>query len=385
MAFRRLTPARGNPVELSTEQASVLACVQAGLGEADTCESTGLDASRVAAVVQHLQDLRVLERLEGEPDSGPQASSSGIDADELPLGIEPWSGDAMPEGIASSHDELRVSDFEQSSGACSSLPPASPSSLPPGFSSLPPGSHSSLPPRRSHPPAVDEVNYRRVYETRFRSLDVGERADAAPHVHGSELFALALDPAPEVIAALLDNAHFGLDHARVIALHHKSPAGLEILARRAQLLRDAHVQRRLLQNLQTPETVLDRVLRLKRLLDIYRLSLDRDLPERNRSRVRSRLRPRFSTAEPEERASLIIKTEGRCLLALSGCTFDGRTAQLLCQQSSLSTLFIQNLARFPATPAVVIIKLLRSPAVQRQPQLRNLLLRHPNAPSDAKR
>jgi hypothetical protein len=392
MAFRRLTPARGNPVELSTEQASVLACVQAGLGEADTCESTGLDASRVAAVVQHLQALHVLERLDGEPSSGPQESSSGIDGDELPLGIEPWSGDAMPEGIASSHDELRVSDFDQNPGAHSSSSPAPPSSLPPGFSSLPPGlsslppgSHSSLPPRRSHPPAVDEVNYRRVYETRFRSLEVGERADAAPHVHGSELFALALDPAPEVIAALLDNAHFGLDHARVVALHHKSPAGLEILARRAQLLRDAHVQRRLLQNLQTPENVLDRVLRLKRLLDIYRLSLDRDLPERNRSRVRSRLRPRFSTAEPEERASLIIKTEGRCLLGLSGCTFDGRTAQLLCQQAFLSTLFIQNLARFPATPAVVIIKLLRSPAVQRQPQLRNLLLRHPNAPSDGKR
>jgi hypothetical protein len=391
MAFRRLTPARGNPVELSAEQASILACVQAGLGEADMCESTGLDAGRVADVVQRLQDLHVLERVEGEPGSGPRAFSEN-DGDELPLGIEPWSGDAMPEGTASNHDELGDPDFDRDPDGLSSLPPPALSSLqpgfsslPPGFSSLPPGSHSSFPPRRSRPPAVEEVNYRRVYETRFRPLEVGERTDAAPHVHGSELFALCLDPAPEVIAALIDNAHFGLDHARVVALHHKSPAGLEILARRAQLLRDAHVQRRLLQNLQTPENVLDRVLRLKRLLDIYRLSLDRDLPERNRTRVRSRLRPRFSTAEPEERAALIIKSEGRCLLGLAGCTIDGRTAQLLCQQTSLSTLFIQNLARFPAMPAVVIIKLLRSPAVQRQPQLRNLLLRHPNAPSDAKR
>jgi len=181
---------------------------------------------------------------------------------------------------------------------------------------------------------------------------------------------------------VLDNLHFGLDHARVVAVHHKTPAGLEILARRAQLLRDHHVQRRLLQNLQTPDNVLERVLRLKRLLDIYRLSIDRDLPERNRLKVRARLRPSFANAEAEERAALIIKTEGRCLVGLSGCTFDARTTQILCNQSFLSTLFIQNLARFPATPPVLIAKLLRSPAVQRQPQLRALLLRHGNAGHD---
>ena len=130
---------------------------------------------------------------------------------------------------------------------------------------------------------------------------------------------------------------------------------------------------------------MERILRFKRLLDIYRLSIDRDLPERNRMRVRSRLRPYFANAEPEDRAALIIKTEGRCLISMTGCTFDAKTTQILCNQSFLSTLFIQNLARFPATPPVLLAKLLRSPPVQRQPQLRALLMRHGNVSSELKR
>ncbi|MEO8183572.1 MAG: hypothetical protein ABI895_32470 [Deltaproteobacteria bacterium] len=350
MAFRRVM---AGSFELSDEQALVLACLEAGLGETDTCESTGLNAERLAVVVRDLKELHAFDT-SSEPGAVSREAASN-DAEVLPSGIEPWTGEAMPEGSASSHD-LHAPASEDD-----------------------PGSNSSLPPRRSKPPPVDEVNFRRVYETRFRDLEVGQRKDVALHVSGPELFALCFDPAPEVIAALLDNLHFGLDHARVVALHHKTPAGLEILARRAQLLRDHHVQRRLLQNMQTPENVLDRVLRLKRLLDVYRLSIDRDLPERNRMKVRARLRPCFANAEPEERATLIIKTEGRCLIGLSGCTFDARTTQILCHQSFLSPLFIQNLARFSATPPVLIQKLLRSPTVQRQPQLRSLLLRHSNS------
>ena len=39
----------------------------------------------------------------------------------------------------------------------------------------------------------------------------------------------------------------------------------------------------------------------------------------------------------------------------------------------------------PATPPALIAKLLRSPLVQRQPALRALLMRHPNAGSEARR
>lgn len=365
MAFRRLTPGQAAPPELSEEQLSVLTCLEAGLGQHETSASTGLGAERVAAVLEALIDLRVVQEA---PDRSravlltASEPSELAEPAELPAGIEPWTGDDMPEGTASSHDLHAPSDAAHD-----------------------PGSVSSFPPMRSRPPASDEINYRRVYELRFRDLEVGEREDVALHVAGNELFALCLDPSPRVIAALLDNTHFGLDHARVVALHHKNAQGIEILARRAQLVRDLHVQRRLLQNLQTPESVLERILRVKRLIDIYRLSIDREMPEQNRLRVRTRLRPSFTNAEPEDRAALIIKTEGRCLVNLTGCTFDARTTQILCNQSFLSTLFIQNLARFPATPPALLAKLLRSPTVQRQPQLRALVLRHGNASSEWKR
>jgi hypothetical protein len=297
---------------------------------------------------------------------------------ELPLGVEPWSGDEMPTGTASSHD-LRAPGYAPDPLAADTVDWEEPTAADPTGTSLPPE------PESLEISADDERNYRQIYETRFRQLDVGLREEAARHASGSILFAMCLDPAPTVVSALLENSRFGLDHARSLAQHHSTDRGLEILARRAQLLRDSHVQRRLLANIQTPDVVVDRVLRFKRLLDVYRLSIDRDLPERNRVRVRSRLRPIFTRAEPEDRATLIIKTEGRCLVCLAGCTFDARLTQLLCNHTIVSTLFIQNLARFGATPPVLIAKLLRSPAVQRQPQLRALLSKHPNAGGDAKR
>jgi hypothetical protein len=173
----------------------------------------------------------------------------------LPLGVEPWTGEDMPVGTASSHD------LHAPLGDGAEL--ESPRSRP-GDESQPPGEEPLA--------EADELNYRRIYESRFKDIELGLRADAARHASGSELFALCLDPSPQVVAALLDNAQFGLGHARSVALHHHSDRGLEILARRAQLLRDSHVQRRLLQNTQTPDVVIDRILRLKRLLDVYRAS-----------------------------------------------------------------------------------------------------------------
>jgi hypothetical protein len=48
-------------------------------------------------------------------------------------------------------------------------------------------------------------------------------------------------------------------------------------------------------------------------------------------------------------------------------------------------MLIQNIARWSAAPPALIAHLLRQEAVRRQPQLRTLLARHPNAPADAKR
>jgi len=310
----------------------------------------------------------------GTPESPAHGSVSGeraavgADAAALPDGVEPWGGDDLPLGTASNHD-LHAPEGE-GLGAD------------PGFSTAPPGEAG---PASEGLAADDELNFRRLYETRFRDLPQGARELAARQASGGELFALCMDQTPQVIAALLDNPQFGLAHARLAASHHHNDRGLEILARRAALLRDSLVKRRLLQNAQVPDVVLERILGMERLPAIYRASIDRDLPERNRVRVRARLRPHFMRAEPEDRATLILKTEGRCLACLAGCTFDARTTQILCNHTAFSTLFLQNLARFPATPPALIAKLLGSPLVQRQPALRALLMRHPNAGSEARR
>ncbi|EPX54996.1 hypothetical protein D187_009735 [Cystobacter fuscus DSM 2262] len=57
----------------------------------------------------------------------------------------------------------------------------------------------------------------------------------------------------------------------------------------------------------------------------------------------------------------------------------------LCGRTYRSPMLIQNIARWSAAPPALIAHLLRQEAVRRQPQLRTLLTRHPNAPADAKR
>lgn len=366
MPFRRSRAPESTLLPLSSEQQAVLDGIDAGLSSNDDLtDRTGLDSDRLQAVTRELVSLGIVV-------AEPVAEEVEAANDELPPGVEPWSGDPMPEAVALPPDPRDE-------------PPASEDRSPePAWRSSQPPRRSSAPPR-SRPPVLDELNYRRVYEERFRALEPSQRADAARHVHGSDLFALCLDASPEVIGAVLENSHFGLDHARSIALHHKNPQGLEVLTRRHEIVRDQHVQRRLLQNAQLPETVLERVLRGKQLLDTYRLSIDRELPERNRLRVRSRLLRAFNQAEPDERAALVIRTEGRCLVSLTGATFDGRTSQVLCNHSYTSSLFVQNLARFAATPPMLLAKLLRSTPARNQPQLRAMLLRHPNMSAELKR
>jgi hypothetical protein len=365
MPFRRLSPASPSTPPLSPQQQVVLDGIDAGVSSCEALnDRTGLGPEQVSAITQELVLLGIVSE---EQEPWQTANDSQPPPSELPPGVQPWNGDPMPHGTTS----IPAAPGDEEPHAV-----WSPSSIPPSRSSAPP---------RSRPPGVDELNYRKIYEQHFRELDAHQRADAARHVHGGDLFALCLDPAPEVIAAVMENQHFGLDHARTIALRHRNPQGIEALTRRQEVLRDNHVQRRLLQNVQLPENVLERIVRIKSLLEIYRLSVDRELPERNRLRVRSRLLRAYTHAEPDERAALVIKTEGRCLVNLVGATFDGRTSQILCNHNYSSSLFIQNLARFPATTPPLLAKLMRSSAARNQPQLRALLQRHPNMTAELKR
>lgn len=232
--------------------------------------------------------------------------------------------------------------------------------------------------------ALEARNWRRVFEEDLRPLDGGERLRLARQASGDELSALCFDPTPQVVTAVLDNTSTGLAHARLIAEHHRTGSGLDALGKREAFLRDLQVQRHLFRNPQTSDRLVRRILQNKRMAEVYRLALNRDATERLRSKARKEFRDKFAAGTAEERVNLILKCEGRCLNLLIGLALDAKAAALLCQRTFHSTLLIQNLARWPATPPPLLQHMARQTLVKRSPALKNLVLRHPNAPSQLK-
>ena len=228
-------------------------------------------------------------------------------------------------------------------------------------------------------------NYRKLFETRLHGLPEDQRVALAHGAEDPELSALCFDPVPAVIKATLENPRVGLAHARLIARHHRNPVGLEALCARAAFTADTGVRRFLVRNPQLPASLFRRLWALRRLMEHHKLTVDRDVPESTRRTARELLRQRFATGPSEEKVELILNTEGRALGALVGMPVDGKTTSLLCGRTYRSPLLIQNLARWSAAPPVLVAHLLKQELVRRQPQLRALLARHPNAPADVKR
>ena len=276
--------------------------------------------------------------------------------------------------------------------------------LPAPGAAPPPCAPAPHPPRVPEPPVAEEEpvdaeeeapedatveaaagNWRAVFERQLHPLPEDERASRARAAEEPELSAFCFDPVPSVIKSVLENMKVGLGHARLIARHHHNPVGLEALCGRAAFTMDAGVRRWLVRNPQLPSGLFRRLWAGRRLLEQYKVAMDRDVPEGTRRTAREVMRSRFNTAPAEERVELILLTEGRVLGALMGLPVDGKTAALLCGRVYRSPLLIQNLARWSAAPPALIAHLLKQEAVRRQPQLRQLLQRHPNAPADARR
>jgi hypothetical protein len=228
------------------------------------------------------------------------------------------------------------------------------------------------------------VTHLAFYRESFHHLSPDERASIASTANGAPLSALCFDPLPAVIRMVMENPHAGLEQARLIASHHHNTTGLEFLLARAELMRDTQVQRLLWRNPQLNEGQLRRLTQTKRLLEVWKLSISREVTTQTRTNTARLLRTRFTSAPAEERVELIFSTEGRALAGLSGLNVDGKTTSLLCARTYGSMLLIQNLAHWSATPPALISHLLRQPMVMRQPRLRTMLAQHPNAPADAK-
>lgn len=233
--------------------------------------------------------------------------------------------------------------------------------------------------------AREQANYRKLYETELKSLERDQRVKLAGEAEGPTLCALCFDADPGVIRAVLENMKVGLEHARLIAAHHRNGVGLDALARRVELLRDGQVQRLLLRNNQTSDPLLKRLLSNKPLTQLFQLNRGRELTERAKRSARQELRRSFQQSSAEERVGLIFTTEGRCLPMLVGLSFDAKTTSLLCGRTYTSTLLIQNVLRFSATPPPLLAHLAKQNSVRRTPSLKKLILQHPNCPSQVKR
>ncbi len=290
------------------------------------------------------------------------------EGEALPEGVTPYEGDALPEGAMDSAGEALpegVTPYEGEGFPDGAMASEGEGAAAPGLSSL--------------------GDVFAAYAAQFRQLAPAERRAIAKDADDPDLLTLCLDPDPAVIGAILANPRSGLFHARRIALHHRSSAGIDLLCRRAELFRDSLVQRNLLRNPQLAETILQRITAGKQLADVHKLCLDREIPEQSRLKLRADLRRRFGNSSADEKVELVMRTEGRVLSLLSGCTFDAKSAATLAQRTITSLVLVQNLARFPATPPVVLARLVALPMVSRQPAIKQLVLRHPNLPGDAKR
>jgi hypothetical protein len=231
----------------------------------------------------------------------------------------------------------------------------------------------------------EENNYRKLYHSEFAGLEAGAREAAARTSQGARLLALCFDPLPNVVHAAIDNPSAGFPVGRLIARHHRTPQGLDAVMTRAEYVRDAQVQRFVLQNPMAQDPHMKRILQPKRLPMIYQYAIHRDVPERNRSKIKLVLRSKWQSCAAEDRADVVLRTEGRVLNLLIGLTFDSHTTALLCQRTITSVMMVQNLCRFSATPPPLLMHLMRQNTVKRSPQLRQMVMRHPNTPSEAKR
>lgn len=286
--------------------------------------------------------------------------------------------DDLPELLPASEDLPELEPVSDEQGADAASFDALPERLPEaGDSEAPEDAAEEL----------DEAtigSYRKLYANTFGGVERDLRIAQAHAATGDVLCALCFDPEPGVILALLENAELKLMHARLIAEHHQNPVGLDALGRRADFARDTMVRRMLMRNIQAPDALLRKVLSQLSLPLLFRANLGHENSERARKVGREVLRQKFMQASSEERVTLILRTEGRCLQVLVGVTFDQKMTSLLCSRSYQSTLLVQSLARFPALPPVLITTLLKQPLVQRSMPLKKLLLQHKNCPSSMK-
>ena len=345
-------------LRLSPEEGFVLSRLDSPLSIKELVALTGIDEGRVVTIVEGLATQGAIDVDRDGP--APGASAPPVAA-ASPV-TRPSEAPTDAELLEASADEL-ASESEASDAEADEADD----------------------PEEEERRAIGTREYQKIYETVFHPMQRDERVAAALTADNENLLALCLDPDPQVIHSVLTNPKSGLAHARMIAIHHRTHVGLDLVARRSEFLSDSQVQRRLVANPQLPDAVLRKIVNPKLLTEVYKLSVNREIPEKSRALTRELLQKKFMLASADERAALLIRTEGRCLILLVNCALDARTTQMLTSKTTYTVLFIQNLARWSATPPALLTHLLKQPVVRQNIGLRKQLLKHRNIPSEVKR
>jgi hypothetical protein len=103
-------------------------------------------------------------------------------------------------------------------------------------------------------------------------------------------------------------------------------------------------------------------------------------PDDTRTAARDWVCARFADAPAEARVELIWETEGAIFEALDAVSLDGRVTALLCARTFTSAALVQRLVKLPNCPRLLLAHFFRQALVRRNPQLKKLVIMHPNLP-----
>jgi len=375
--------AESQGIALTAEEGFVLSRLDTPLTRDEVVEQTGLPVERIDNIMALLEDKQLAVsdepplRLAAEtiPDLDPDGELAAED-DETPVaGLPIYAGPV--ESVASAEAAARFDTPPE--------PPFDPRADPPSDPSppAPPESRPNIPLELD--PNVLDPSFKQIYDRDLSRVPFETRIALSGTATGMTLLALCHDPEPAVVSAILMNPDCVPSHARIIALNHTNPLGLEQIARRGDLLADPQIEWLLLRNPMLPEELARYLLAPKQLIEMFELWADEVVADAARAIARDAIRTKFNEAPPNERADLITRTEGNALSVLVGLTLDGRTVTILCSRQYTSPVFVRNIIKFTACPGALLGYLWKQSLVRRNPQLRNMLLQHPNLPAELKR
>lgn len=228
------------------------------------------------------------------------------------------------------------------------------------------------------------ANYRKLYERKFKGMDLPERLETAAKANGNELAAICLDPNPQVITRAIENGASDIMCARIIASHATASLSLLALGKKPTFLFDPGVRRNLLRNPITPPYLRRRILEMMDMQTLYTVRSGSDVNEQSKMEAVEVMRQKFRSASGADCANFIFRTEGRCLAYLIKESFSKETVEELCSREFRSEILVRNLTVFPALPPNLIRHLMRQDIVKRNPNFRNRLLHHQSCPADVK-